>query len=253
MAAGRLDSDLVNGHLDQKRRDERDDVQDLVYLLSHDLQEPLRMVAGFSQLVQRRYGGYFDEEAAELFGYVLDGVARMQKMVNGLVEFGRIESRRGILIDSAAEAAFDEAVESLSERIVQAEALITHDGLPTVIADPGQLRQVFVHLLENAIKFNVETPRIHVAAQRDDLSWVISVRDNGIGIDREDFQRLFRPFQRLHLREEYPGIGMGLALCRRIVERHGGRIWLESELGRGTTVYFSLPGIGDSHGDADER
>ncbi|MBF8267207.1 MAG: hypothetical protein HW388_715 [Dehalococcoidia bacterium] len=221
------------------------ELQQFAYVASHDLQEPLRMVASYTQLLARRYQGKLDADADEFIAYAVDGANRMQRLINSLLEFSRVstQGREPEPTDSAV--AFQQAVSNLGMAMEESGAVVTHDPLPTVMADATQLTQVFQNLIGNAIKFHgEEPPRVHVSAEPKDNEWLFSVRDNGIGIEPEYFDRVFVIFQRLHSRLEYPGTGIGLALCKRIVERHGGRIWVESELGKGTTFYFTLPAAG---------
>ncbi|MBZ5702562.1 MAG: PAS domain S-box protein [Acidobacteriia bacterium] len=218
------------------------DLQQFAYVASHDLQEPLRMVASFTQLLAQRYAGKLDADAKEFIGYAVDGAHRMQILVNDLLAYSRVGTRGGEFADTDCERVLETALNNLRMTIEETKAVITHDPLPQVQADEIQLCQVFQNLLGNALKFHgPDAPRVHVSAQDIRGEWRFSVRDNGIGIDPQQAQRIFVIFQRLHSRAEYPGTGLGLAIAKKIVERHGGRIWVESQPGKGSTFYFSLP------------
>jgi PAS domain S-box-containing protein len=232
------------------------ELQQFAYAASHDLQEPLRAVTGFIELLQRRYGDRLDERAHEYIGFAIDGAYRMRELINGLLAFSRVESQGGTMSPTDAEAVVDDVLRSLSVAIVEADAVITHDPLPTVMADDVQLRQVFQNLISNAIKFqNHQAPEIHISARSvpDAEAWQFAVRDNGIGIDPSHIDRIFVIFQRLHTREEYPGTGLGLAVCKKIIERHHGRIWVESQPGEGATFYFTLPSVTAEDDDRDDK
>jgi PAS domain S-box-containing protein len=218
------------------------DLEQFAYLTSHDLQEPLRMVASFTQLLERRYRGQLDERADDYIHFITEGAQRMQRLINDLLTYSRVGSRGRPFAALDAEDLLRQAAENLQIAMEEAGAILTHDALPRVSGDESQLIQLLQNLIGNAIKFrSAAPPQIHVSAQPKGSQWVIAVRDNGIGIDPQYFERIFVLFQRLHLREEYPGTGIGLAICKRIVERHNGRIWVESTPGQGSTFYFSLP------------
>jgi light-regulated signal transduction histidine kinase (bacteriophytochrome) len=219
-----------------------EELQQFAYVASHDLQEPLRMVTSYVQLLAQRYHDQLDAEAHEFIGYAVEGAQRMQALIADLLAYSRVETREAELTATDGEAVLEQALSDLQLAAAESGAVVTHDPLPTVSASPGQLRQLFENLLNNALKFRgPEPPRIHLAAQRRGPDWLFSVRDNGIGLDPKQAQRIFQIFQRLHTRQEYPGTGIGLAICKRIVERHGGRIWVESALGQGATFFFTLP------------
>ncbi len=218
------------------------DLEQFASVASHDLKEPLRTVASFVQLLQRRYEGKLDAQADEFIAFAIDGASRMQKLIDDLLAFSRVGTRGGEFQSVECEKALRAALQNLTVAIQESGAGVTAEALPTVRADVTQLVSLFQNLIGNALKFHgAEPPRIHVSAQRNGAYWQLSVRDNGIGIEPRHFDRIFGIFQRLHTRQEYPGTGIGLAICKRIVERHGGKIWLESEPGKGTTFYFTLP------------
>jgi signal transduction histidine kinase len=220
------------------------DLEQFAYVSSHDLQEPLRAVSGYCQLLQRRYAAALEPKAAEYIGEAVQGARRMQALIEGLLAYSRVGRHGHPIAPTSAQAAFNQALVNLHEAIAECSAEITHGPLPVVPADPLQLMQLFQNLIGNSLKYRGERrPQIHVAAELGCREWVFSVRDNGIGIDPRFRERIFVIFQRLHTRSEYPGTGIGLALCKRIVERHGGRIWVESEPGAGSTFFFSLPSV----------
>lgn len=223
------------------------ELQQFAYVASHDLQEPLRMVSSFTQLLARRYQGKLDKDADEFIAYAVDGASRMQRMINDLLTYSRVGTRGKELQPTDGEAVFEQAVANLQMAIEETGATVTHNSLPTVLADESQLVQLFQNLLGNAIKFHgQEPPRVHISAEQKGKEWVFSVGDNGIGIDQQHLERVFIIFQRLHAQTEYPGTGIGLAICIKIVERHGGRIWVESEPGKGSIFYFTMPAKGSN-------
>jgi len=212
------------------------------YVASHDLQEPLRMVGSFVQLLAQRYEGRLDAEADEFIHFAVDGANRMRQLIEDLLAFSRVGTRAQPLEPTDSEAVLAQALENLAARIHDSGAEVTHGPLPTVMGDERQLVQVFQNLVSNAIKFRGDAPpRIHISAEERDDEWAFAVRDNGIGIDPGHADRIFEIFKRLHTREEYPGTGIGLAICKKTVERHGGRIWVESQPGQGATFRFTLP------------
>jgi PAS domain S-box-containing protein len=218
------------------------DLEHFAYVASHDLQEPLRMVASYTQLLAQRYEGQLDDQARTYIHYAVDGATRMQQLINGLLTYSRVTSQGEPPELTDSHSVLGEALRNLSTVIDVSRAVVTNRDLPTVHADATQLLQVFQNLIANAIKFRgKDSPHVHVSACDDGHEWLFSVKDNGIGIDAQYANRVFVIFQRLHTREEYPGSGIGLAVCKRVVERHGGRIWFESEPGKGSTFYFTLP------------
>lgn len=220
------------------------ELEQFAYVASHDLREPLRMVTSFSQLLEERYKGRLDPDADEFIHYIVDGGTRMDALVNDLLEFSRITSRAKPFEPTDMNAVVGDALRNLSIATQESGVAIQSDVLPIVSVDRSQMVQVYQNLIANAIKFRGKNhPDIHIGAIRQLDEWVFSVSDNGIGIDPEYWDKIFEIFKRLHTREEYPGTGIGLAICRRIIERHGGRIWVESEEGKGSTFFFSLPTV----------
>ena len=218
------------------------DLQRFAYVASHDLQEPLRAVAGFVTLIASKHKGTLDEESEGWINHAVEGSTRMRNLINDLLAYARVESRGKPLETIDTNKAFNQAKRDLSVLIEESNAELTSSELPRVMGDEGQLTQVFQNLIGNAIKFkSYEKPKVHVSATKKDDDWLFSVKDNGIGFEPEHVDRIFIIFQRLHGREEYKGTGIGLALCKKIIERHGGRIWAESEKGKGSTFYFTIP------------
>jgi signal transduction histidine kinase/HAMP domain-containing protein len=221
------------------------ELEQFAYIASHDLQEPLRMVSSYMQLFERKYKDQLDETANKYIDYAVDGAARMQRMVNDLLAYSRVMTRGKALETTDCEQAWSEALANLRKAVEETGAEVTHDPLPRVKADPAQLIQLFQNLIGNAVKYRrEERPRVHVSAVREEDRWLFSVRDNGIGIEPQYAERIFVIFQRLHGKGEYSGTGIGLAVCKKIVDRHGGRIWVESKYGRGSTFYFTIPDRG---------
>jgi len=218
------------------------DLEQFAYVASHDLQEPLRNVASCMHLFERKYKAKLDAEADQLIRYAVESATRMRTLISDLLAYSRISTRGGAFQPTSGEEVLEQTLTHLRESIEETGAVITHDPLPTVTADYTQMLQVFQNLIANAMKFrSKDLPHVHVSAARDGGKWVFSVRDNGIGIDARHQERIFVIFQRLHGRSQYDGTGMGLAIVKKIVERHGGMIWLESEPGAGATFYFTIP------------
>src|ERR1700729_1708647 len=214
------------------------------YIASHDLQEPLRMVASYTQLLSRRYKGKLDSDADEFIAFAVDGAGRMQRLIQDLLAFSRVGTKGKDLLETSSEEALQQALINLRGAIQESGALVTHDPLPSVLADEMQLVQLFQNLIGNAIKYqNPGVPKVHISATKNGgKQWTFAVKDNGLGIDPQYFERIFGMFQRLHKREEFAGTGIGLAICKKIVERHGGSISVESQPGEGSTFSFALAG-----------
>ncbi|HVQ74993.1 MAG TPA: ATP-binding protein, partial [Candidatus Binatia bacterium] len=211
------------------------------YVASHDLQEPLRMVASYTQLLSRRYKGRLDADADEFFAFAVDGASRMQRLIQDLLAYSRVGTKGKELVPTSSEAALLQALSNLRSAIKEGGALVTHDPLPSVMADETQLIQLFQNLVGNAVKYKSSgAPQVHIAATTAEHRCTFSVADNGLGIDPQYFGKIFGMFQRLHKRDEFAGTGIGLAICKKIVERHGGRILVESEPGHGSTFRFDL-------------
>ncbi len=228
--------------LDDLQRSNKE-LEQFAYVASHDLQEPLRMISSYTQLLSKRYKGKLDTDADEFIAYAVDGADRMQKMIQDLLAYSRVTTRGKAFEPVDLEKAFSDAIDNLQIAIADNKATITHDPLPKVIADESQMIRLFQNLIGNALKFHgAEPPVIHVDCKDEESDYAISIKDNGIGIDKQYFNRLFIIFQRLHTRDQYPGTGIGLAVCKRTAERHGGTIWVESEgAGKGSTFIFTIP------------
>ena len=217
------------------------ELQQFAYVASHDLQEPLRMVASYTQLLGKRYQGKLDKDADEFIGYAVDGATRMQRLIRDLLEYSRVGSENKSFERTDCEVVLRQVLDNLSASVRERHAEVTHDPLPTVHANPTHLTQVFQNLIGNALKFQGDAPaKIHVGAKTVPDGWEFSIRDNGVGIPADQLGRIFSIFQRLHGQSEYPGTGIGLAICKRIVEKYGGSIRVESELGKGSIFYFTL-------------
>jgi signal transduction histidine kinase/DNA-binding LacI/PurR family transcriptional regulator len=257
---GEISSALEGGLLLQKRIRAEDalkqqaqelarsnaELEQFAYIASHDLQEPLRMVTSYVQMLARRYKGQLDADADDFISFAVDGAERMQILIHDLLQYSRVTTHGKPFTPTDCTTTLHHALANLEIAVEESDAVITHDELPTVMADETQLTRLLQNLISNAIKFRKKEtrPEIHVSAERTGDEWTFSVRNNGIGIAPEYFERIFMIFQRLHSREEYTGTGIGLAVCKRIVERHGGRIWVESKLGEESTFYFTILGGG---------
>jgi PAS domain S-box-containing protein len=218
------------------------DLEQFAYVASHDLQEPLRAVGGYVKLLQLRFAEKLDSAALRYIAGAFEGATRMERLITDLLAFSRVGTRGGNFVLADLDAVLDQALRNLQAGIESARATITHDPLPVLSVDGTQMMQLFQNLIGNALKFHSEAPPpIHIGAQRQEGRWVFSVRDNGIGIEPQYYERIFQIFQRLHTRKVYSGTGIGLAICKKIVERHGGTIWVESEPGQGSTFYFAIP------------
>ena len=246
----RKQSELALRQTSQELARSNEDLEQFAYVCSHDLKEPLRMVSGFAGLLKERYQGRLDAKADEYIGFASDAALRMQGLIDDLLAYSRV-GRNKTSVAIAAGSALDRALKNLRTSIREVEAEVTHDPLPVIQANELEMTQLFQNLIGNSLKFHRPNQpcQIHVGAQKIEKSegagsghWRFSVHDNGIGIESQYVDRIFMIFQRLHTREEYPGTGVGLAICKKIVERHGGRIWVESEPGKGSTFFFTLPG-----------
>ncbi len=238
----------AESHLLQKVEElnrSNEELQQFANIASHDLQEPLRMVASYTQLLSRRYKGKLDADADEFIAFAVDGASRMQRLIQDLLAYSRVGTKGKELLATSSENALEQALLNLRGAIAEGGAIVTHDPLPTILADEMQLTQLFQNLVGNAIKYQRKgIPKVHIsAAMDDDGRWCFSVNDNGLGIDPQYFDKIFGMFQRLHKREEFAGTGIGLAICKKIVERHGGKISVESLPGHGSTFQFTLAGI----------
>ncbi len=227
---------------EQQLQESNERLEQFAYAASHDLQEPLRMVTSYLRLLENRYGDSFDEEGKEFLEFAVDGAERMREMIDALLEYSRVETQGRSFEPVDLDQLLGNVLEDLCIRIEETNATIRTETLPRVEGDRNQLRQVLQNLISNAMTYSGEgPPEIYLEAEQREGEWVVSVHDNGIGIDPDDQDRVFTVFDRLHSREEYEGTGIGLALCQRIVERHGGDIWVESEPGEGSKFSFTLP------------
>jgi light-regulated signal transduction histidine kinase (bacteriophytochrome) len=250
----RLEADLVRAHAELARRSaaiervnrqltrSNEDLQQFAFVAAHDLQEPLRKVTAFCELLRDEYRDRLDGTALAYIDHAVNGALRMKALVSDLLEFSRVETQGKPLVPTSTEDALAQAIENLELPIEEAGATVECDRLPTIAADRAQLIRLFQNLIGNAIKYRSDAPpRVHVWAEPQDDEWIFHVEDNGIGIDPRHHDRIFVVFQRLHSREAYAGTGIGLAVCKRIVERFGGRIWVHSTPGRGSEFCFALP------------
>ncbi len=218
------------------------ELKQFAYAASHDLQEPLNVIGGYVRLLARRYKDKLDASAYDFIGYITERVANMQKLIKDLLEFSQVGTEIKKFEPISCASVVNRAIANLQTAIEESGALLTYGALPTVMTDPSQLYRLFQNLIGNAIKFrSEETPKIHISAERGRNEWVFSVRDNGIGIEKKDAERIFAVFQRVYGKSKYPGTGIGLAICKKIVEQHGRRIWVESKPGNGSTFHFTIP------------
>jgi len=232
---------LVDARTAELERSNRE-LADFAYVASHDLQEPLRTITGFIQLLEQRYTDRLDDAGRRYMDLVVDGAAHMQALIEGLLTYSRVQTHGQPPVEVDVTEAVKRALAAVRASFAESSVLVTWDDLPVVLVDETQLLQLLQNLLSNAIRFRSDaTPEVHISATRQGTMWVFSVRDNGIGIDPAFEDRIFRIFERLHLREEVPGTGIGLAVCTRIVERHGGTMRVESAPGEGATFFFTLP------------
>jgi light-regulated signal transduction histidine kinase (bacteriophytochrome) len=228
--------------MEQELQRSNNELEQFAYVASHDLQEPLRAVAGMVQLLGQRYKGKLDERADEYIDHAVEASGRMQSLINDLLDYSRVGRLAKPFTSTNLERLLDAALANLQLAVQESGAQITHDPLPTLMVDASQLTQVFQNLIGNAIKFRGERSlQIHVSASQVENEWRIGIHDNGIGIEPQYFERIFLIFQRLHTRREYAGTGIGLSLCKKIIERHHGQIWVESQPGQGSTFYFKIP------------
>ena len=218
------------------------ELQQFAYVASHDLQEPLRMVGSYCQLLERRYSASLDQDGRDFIRFAVEGAARMKVLINDLLTYSRVGTQKVDDQEVDCGEVFDDAIANLQTAIEESDAVVTHADLPRVRGDATQLTQVFQNLTGNALKYRGESaPRVHVGVERQNGTWTFSINDNGIGIEPQYAERVFGIFERLHANDEYAGTGIGLAVCKKIVERHGGTIWLESKVGEGSTFSFTIP------------
>jgi PAS domain S-box-containing protein len=235
----------LNSDLERSNKE----LEQFAYVASHDLQEPLRMISSFTQLLYKRYNDKLDKDANEFIEYIVDGADRMQRLIQDLLSFSRITTRGGNFTQADTHQALGEAILNLQILIKESGAIITNENLPVVFADYSQVVQLFQNFIGNSIKFrSEESPHIHISSKLINDELVFSVKDNGIGIDPMYFDRIFVIFQRLNAGKQYPGTGIGLAICHRIVQRHEGKIWVESLLGKGSVFHFTLKNKETNHG-----
>ena len=231
---------------EEELRRSNEELERFAYVASHDLQEPLRTIASYVQLLSHRYREKLGGEAAEFIDFAVAGAARMQRLIEDLLAFSRVGTQQHASQPVDAEAVLRASLDDLRASIVASNAVVTHDPLPRVLADAGHIEQLFTNLVGNALKFRgTDVPRIHIDANRMGRLWQFSIADNGVGLDMKYHDRIFVIFQRLHARDKYDGTGVGLAVCKKIVERHGGRIWVDSFPGQGATFFFTLPALSE--------
>jgi light-regulated signal transduction histidine kinase (bacteriophytochrome) len=226
----------------QKLERSNKELEQFAYIASHDLQEPLRMVANYMKLLDQKYKDQLDDKAKQYIYYAVDGSIRMGNLIKDLLKYSKVTSQAKKFEKVDLNIIYNEVLNDIQILVDEKKAKITATKLPCVHADPTQMHQLLQNLVVNAMKFHSDkTPEVEICAEKNHNKWIFSIKDNGIGIDKSSYDRIFHIFQRLHEKEKYPGTGIGLAICKKIVEHHGGKIWLESEPGKGTTFYFSLP------------
>lgn len=226
----------------QELKRSNEELQQFTYVASHDLQEPLRMVSTFTKLLEKNYKDKLDDKAKEYIFFASDGALRMQALIDDLLLYSRVGTKGKPFEPTDCNEVINKTLSYLQISIKEKNAKVSYEHLPNVNADASQLIQLFQNLISNAIKFNEnKIPEIKIQATQKDKEWLFSVSDNGIGVDKQFSERVFLMFQRLHTYKEYPGTGIGLAICKKIVERHGGKIWVESEIGKGSIFYFTIP------------
>jgi light-regulated signal transduction histidine kinase (bacteriophytochrome) len=228
--------------MDELIRSNRE-LEQFAFVASHDLQEPLKVISLYLQILNRKYKGKLDTHAERNFSYILDRTERMQHLIQSLLEYAQVGKGNTRFIRTDSGVVIERAIDNLKVTIQENSAKITYEDCPIIMGDEIQLTQLFQNLINNAIKFykKGEPPCVHISAEQQETQWLFSIKDNGIGIKQEHLQNIFELFRRLHSQIEYKGNGLGLGLCKRIVESHGGHIWAESEIGKGTTVYFNIP------------
>jgi len=229
----------------RKLHQSNQELEQFAYVASHDLQEPLRMITSYATLIQRKLEKNLDADSKEFFFFMTDGVKRMQILINDLLSYSRVATQTKPFEKTNLDDALDGALGNLKVTIGEKGARITRDPLPSVMCDPVQMERLFQNLVGNAMKYCQNTPEIHISAEKKKDEWIITIRDNGIGIDPKYHEQIFGIFKRLHRRDEYSGTGIGLAVCKKTVERHGGKIWVDGKLNEGSTFYFTIPSQDD--------
>jgi light-regulated signal transduction histidine kinase (bacteriophytochrome) len=242
-ARKRIRDELRQTHTELLRSNS--DLEQFAYVASHDLQEPLRMISSYLGLLERRYKNQLDADARQLIQFAVDGAARMKVLIEDLLSFSRVGGGNGHFGAVSSQTVLENTLAVLKASLEESGAEVTWDPLPPVIADSEMLTRVLQNLIANAVKFRGNrTPRIHISAERQERYWTFALHDNGIGIEPRHFDRIFRIFERLESADEYPGTGVGLAICKKIIEQHGGRMWVHSQPGEGSTFYFTVPAQG---------
>lgn len=237
----RKEAEVERENIIAKLTESNSELERFAYICSHDLQEPLRMISSFTQRLEKHLGSTLDEKGVHYMKYITDGASQAHRLINDVLNYARVNHENELLTNVESEVILTSVLRDFNERIEETGAVIVHDPLPVLYMQTTHLRQILQNLIGNALKFSKETPQIYISAVREDSFWRFSLRDNGIGIAPEHMSKIFAIFQRLHSRERYPGTGIGLALCKKVVQRYGGRIWAESELGKGSTFFFTLP------------